>query len=127
MALQQKAKVIAVARELNTQDLEAVIHDLLTLRAQRSTSALPKEEAVLLEKINKGLSDAQLQRLEYLQMRRTTETMSDQEQAELIALTIQIEKIDVQRLKYLTKLAQLRKVSLRELMAQIGLNARQRG
>jgi hypothetical protein len=121
------AKVLAVARELDTQDLEAVIHDLLTLRAQRSGPSLPREEALLFDKINRGLAPDKLQRFEILQHKRETETMSDREQTELIALTEEVEKLDVQRVKYLSKLAQLRKVSLRELMAQIGLRNKLHG
>lgn len=125
MALQRakKAQVVAVARELDTKDLEAVIHDLLTMRAQRSAPALPREEAALLAKINRGVSPEKLQRFESLQARRRAEAMNDQEQTELIALTEEMEKMDAQRVKHLAKLAQIRKISLRELMSQIGLSA----
>jgi hypothetical protein len=115
------AGVLAVARELDTQDLEAVIHSLLTLRAQRSGLSLPREEALLFDKINRGLAPEKLKRFELLQHKRATETMNHSEQTELIALSEEIERLDAQRIKYLSKLAQLRQVSLRELMAQIGL------
>jgi len=115
------AKVLAVAQELNMQDLESVIDNLLALRAQRSGRAMPKEEVALLEKINKGLAPEKFRRFEILDAKRRNETLSSQEHAELIALTEAMEQLDAQRIKYLTKLAQLRKITLRELMAQIGL------
>lgn len=121
------ARVLAVARELDTQDLEAVIKDLLALRAQRQGATLPREELLLLEKINKSLKPEQLQRFEYLRRKGHREDINDTEQQELIDLTTQIEKFDAQRLKHLIKLAQLRRVSLREVMDQIGLRNQTHG
>ncbi|MBN8682211.1 MAG: hypothetical protein J0L99_06150 [Chitinophagales bacterium] len=116
------AKVIAAAGELNAQDLETLISTLLVLRAQRSKVAMSAKESALLQKINRSLSTDQLRRLEYLQERRRAESMNDSEQHELISLIGEQEKLDVQRLKHMVKLAQLRKVPLRELAAQLGLH-----
>ena len=115
------AKVIAATGELNAQDLETLISTLLVLRAQRSNVAISAKESALLQKINRSLSADQLRRLEYLQERRRAESMNDSEQHELITLIGEQEKLDVQRLKHLVKLAQMRKVPLRELAAQLGL------
>ncbi len=52
---------------------------------------------------------------------RRTETLTESEHAELLHLTNQVEKYDTERLKYLTELANIRKISLTELLDELGI------
>lgn len=107
--------------QLSTPELENFVAEVLSIQAKRRAPSLPKEEAVLLQKINQGLPVATQQRFDYLNERRRDETLTDEEHQELLALIEQIEESDVQRVKYLGQLAQLRNVSLAVLMKQLGL------
>ena len=107
--------------QLSTPELENFVAEVLSIQAKRRAPSLPKEEAVLLQKINQGLPVATQQRFDYLHERRRDETLTDEEHQELLALIEQIEESDVQRVKYLGQLAQLRNVSLAVLMKQLGL------
>ena len=51
-------------------------------------------------------------------------TITDTEYAELMQLTEEEEVIRCERLKYLVELAQLRAISLPQLMTNMGLNRR---
>ena len=59
--------------------------------------------------------------LGYIAIRRA-ETLTESEHAELLHLTNQVEKYYTERLKYLTELACIRKISLTELLDELGLN-----
>lgn len=115
------------AERLDNRSLDAFIADILSLRIRRETPDNQKEEAVLLKKINKSLSIDQIERFKTLNQKRLEEAISEQEYAELLILLEKIEKLNVSRLKYLTSLARLRKVSVRELMHQLGISNSQNG
>lgn len=107
---------------LDNRSLDAFINNILLLRQQRRTSDKQKEEAVLLKKINKSLSIDQIERFRYLNEKRLDGEITEQEHTELGTLIEKIEKLNVTRLKYLISLAQLRNVSIREVMKQLGLS-----
>lgn len=107
--------------QLSTPELENFVAEVLSIQAKRRAPSLPKEEAVLLQRVNQGLPVATQQRFDHLNEKRRDETLTDEEHQELLALIEQIEESDVQRVKYLGQLAQLRNVSLPVLMKQLGL------
>ena len=63
-------------------------------------------------------------RFQFLNQKHAEGNITEQEYAELSLLVEKIEKINVNRLKYITALAQIRNVSVRELMIQLGINQR---
>ncbi|MCP1381271.1 hypothetical protein [Runella salmonicolor] len=110
------------AERLDNRSLDAFIDDILSLRIRRETPDKQKEEAMLLKKINRSLPIEQIQRFRVLNQKRLEDDISEPEYAELLILLDKIEKLNVSRLKYLTSLARLRKVSVRELMNQLGIS-----
>jgi hypothetical protein len=110
------------AERLDNRSLDAFINNILSLRVQRKTSDKQKEEAILLQKINKSLSIDQIERFRSLNEKRLDNNISEQEHLELGVLIEKIEKLNVTRLKYLIALAQLRNITVRELMQQLGIN-----
>ena len=80
------------------------------------------KEAVLLRKINKSLSIEQIERFRILNEKRIENKITEEEYTELGLLIETIEKLNVTRLKYLISLAQLRNITVNELMDQLGIS-----
>ena len=107
---------------LDNRSLDTFIDNILSLRLQRKTSDKQKEEVDLLQKINKSLSIKEIDRFNALREKQYEDDITEQEYAELLVLVNKIEKLNVKRLKYLISLAQLRNVTVREVMNQLGLS-----
>ena len=107
---------------LDNRSLDTFIAHILSLRVQRKTSDKQKEEADLLQKINKSLSIQEIDRFNFLNEKHSEENITEQEYAEYLVLIKKIEKLNVKRLKYLISLAQLRNVTVLEVMKQLGLS-----
>jgi hypothetical protein len=114
-------ELIKAADRLDETDLNLLIQQVVYLRARRKTPVLPEEEAQLLLKINQGIPAHLLAQYQILREKRAAETLSDLEHHNLIQLSTQIEQIGVQRLEALAHLAQLRQVSLLDLMETLGI------
>ena len=110
------------AERLDNRSLDTFISHILSMRVQRKTSDNQKEEAILLQKINKSLSIEQIERFRALNEKHFNNTINDTEHIELGILIEKIEKLNVTRLKYLISLAQLRNITVRELMNQLGIS-----
>jgi hypothetical protein len=114
-------ELIKAANQLNETDLNQLLHQIVVLRARRKTPILPEEEAQLLLKINQGIPTDLRTSYQILREKREAETLDDKEYDSLIQLSNQIEQIGAQRLEALAKLAQLRQVSLLDLMETLGI------
>ncbi|WP_037302145.1 hypothetical protein [Runella limosa] len=110
------------AEQLDNRSLDTLIANIISLRVQRETPDYQKTEAFLLKKINKSLSIDQIERFKVLNQKRLDETISSEEYSELLVLLDKIEKLNVNRLKHLTSLALLRRVTVRDLMKQLGIS-----
>lgn len=106
---------------LPAAELEQFVARVLTLRARLKAPSLPEQEAQLLSRINAGLPEPQQQRFAALDQKRQEETLTDEEHQELLALNDLMEQQNVGRMQSLSKLAQLRQVSLTTLMQDLGL------
>lgn len=107
--------------QLDTRELDDFVSQVLTLRARRIAPSLAAEEARLLETVNRRLPTAAQQRFEELSVKRSEETLTAEEHRELLDLIDRIENADAERVRALTSLAQVRGVSVRELMNQLGI------
>jgi hypothetical protein len=114
-------ELIKAANQLDEPDLEQLLHQVVVLRARRKAQVLPEEEAQLFLKINQGVPAALRARYQILRQKREAETLTDTEYDTLIQLSNQIEQIGAQRLEALASLAQLRQVSLPEIMETLGI------
>ena len=109
-----------VAR-LGSGELEQFTDRVLALRAHRRAPSLPRREAELLQLINRGVPAEVRQRYDALNDKLHAETITDEEHQELLGLIEQVKQADAERLRNLVELAQLRQLSLDELMDQLGL------
>ena len=114
-------QLVKAASQLPPLELDQLVARLQTLRRQANLQRLPVQESELLRKINQGAPPELQQRFDSLRRKRRRAKLSRQEQQELLALTQQMEQLDVERLQLLAQLATLRKLSLPELMKQLGL------
>lgn len=78
-------------------------------------------EADLLKKINLGISEVEWATYKRLIGLRREERLTHEEHQELINLGDKIEEANAQRLEYLFALSQLRGVSLKKVMLDLGI------
>jgi hypothetical protein len=114
-------ELIKAANQLNETDLDRLLQQVVLLRARRKAQVLSEEEAHLLLEINQGIPAELHAQYQILQKKREAETLTEDEHNTLIQLSNQIEQIGAQRLEALASLAQLRQVSLIELMETLGI------
>jgi hypothetical protein len=114
-------ELIKAANQLDETDLDLLLHQVVFLRASRKTPVLPEARAQFLLKINQGIPADLLIQYQALRKKRNAETLTDSEHTNLIQLSNRIEQIGAQRLEALAGLAQLRQVSLLDLMETLGI------
>lgn len=107
--------------EANMKGLNLDVYLIQLLRKAASKSTKKDEEAQLLQKISKGLSEKDWNRYHFLLKERKEERLSKSEYQELEKLIHKIELANVSRMKYLIQLAQLRNIPLRQLMIDLEL------
>lgn len=114
-------QVLDSVANLEISELERFAAEVNTLLARRKTPSLSRRESELLQIINQGPPTEVRQRYQMLNEKLQDESLIDREHAELMELIAQIEEFDVARLRSLIELAQLRGISLDELMDQLGV------
>ena len=112
--------------ELPVSELEFYLIEISALIRRKQTTDKTFRERVLLDKISQtDLSKQKAQRYQELAYKLEFETLSDTEYTEFMRLATHEEKLRNQRVKYLIELAQLRAVSLPQLMEDLGLKTPQ--
>jgi hypothetical protein len=113
--------LITGVEQLDMTDLERFANQVLTIRAKRRAPSLSPRESELLQAITAGLPDKVEQRFQHLTEKRRNGSISHEEYEDLLGLIHLIEQTDAQRMEQLAELAQIRNVSLRVLMNQLGI------
>ncbi len=104
-------------------ELERFVQAVNGLITQKKTMDKSYRERFLLGKINQTvLSKEKTERYRLLVQKLEAETISDDEYTEFMQLTEEEEQIRYERLTYLVELAQLRSITLPQLMEKLGLN-----
>jgi hypothetical protein len=104
-------------------EMERFVQAVNGLIVQKKTTDKSYRERFLLGKINQTvLGLEKTQRYQLLIQKLESGTLTDIEHAELMQLTDEEEIIRYERLKYLVELAQLRAITLPQLMEKMGLN-----
>ena len=103
-------------------ELERLLKDITALLRRKRTQDKSLRERQLLYKINNTVLDAaKTEHYQVLVEKLELGTMTDAEHTELDILANQEEKLRNQRVKYMIELAQLRDVSLPQVMESLGL------
>ncbi len=109
--------------DLPLKDIEFFIRELTALAVRKRNNDNEKRDKFLLRKINESvLQEEVMQRYLALQEKMEIETLLEVEHRELLQLVEKEEKIRNKRFQYLIELAQLRNISLPDLMQHLGLN-----
>ena len=128
-----KPEIEAQLREAVTKagiDTSAFVARTLEERLQpvshhRGYPRMSLVESNLLHRINQGFSESLWQEYDELIAKRRAETLTAQEQNRLIVLADSIDEAHVERLGLVGKLAQIRNVSFKTLIGQLGIKPRQ--
>ncbi|MBC1194913.1 MAG: STAS/SEC14 domain-containing protein [Microcystis aeruginosa PMC 728.11] len=116
-----KEDLLEAVEQLSLSELEGFFQDIIALKAKHHAPSLSKDETELLLKINQGLSQDNQGRYQLLINKRNEENLTEQEYQELLELSDQMEIHQTQCLEYLAQLAQLRQISLTDLMTQLSI------
>ena len=109
--------------DMPLKELERFINALNGLVTIKRATDSDKRDKFLLRKINQtALSEPDSVRYAFLQAKMEVENLSEVEYQELLVLVDKEESIRNERFQYLLELAQLRRISLPELMTHLGLN-----
>lgn len=112
--------------ELPVSELEIYLIEISALIRRKQTTDNAVRERVLLDKITQTvLSKKKTQRYQELAEELEFGNLTDAEHAEFMRLATHEEKLRNQRVKCLIELAQLRAVSLPQLMIDLGLKTTQ--
>ncbi|MBE9064397.1 STAS/SEC14 domain-containing protein [cf. Phormidesmis sp. LEGE 11477] len=103
--------------QLDTPELTHFLSRVGSILASRSN--LPTSETVLIQKINQGPPATIQQHYDELQAKLRDKTLSPEEHQTLLDLIDVVELASAERLKHLIALAQLRQVSVDEVMKQL--------
>lgn len=114
-------ELIQAANQLDSNDLDRLLQQVVILRAHRKANVQTLEEAQLLHKINLRIDPELRAQYQTLRAKLEAETLTDAEYNTLLQLSNTIEQRSAQRLEALANLAQLRQVSLSELMETLGI------
>ena len=110
------------ADRMPVNELERFVNDLSALLQRKRTQDKGLRDRQLLHKINTTvLNTAQIERYHVLVEKLELSTMTEEEHKEFELLGNKEEKLRNQRVKYMIELAQLRAVSLSEVMESLGL------
>jgi hypothetical protein len=115
--------LLASVSQIPVNELEYFVRELNALITRKKTNNTEHRDRVLLRKINETVLP-QNKSARYIQLHQQLEAsnLNDTEHKEFMSLVDEEENLRNQRVKYLIELAQLRSVSLLQLMETLGLN-----
>lgn len=115
-------RLLRDADRMPVNELEHFLNDINAMLLRKRTQDKALRERQLLHKINNTVLDtAQTERYHVLVEKLELSTMTDAEHAEFDLLGNKEEKLRNQRVKYMIELAQLRAVTLTQVMESLGL------
>jgi hypothetical protein len=115
-------ELLLAVDDLSEPDFESLVSRVLWLRARRKASVLAPAETELLLHINQVIPPELHEQYLSLRDKRDDESLTEQEHQELLRISDQMELFGVERLEALAKLADLRQVSLLQLMDDLGIH-----
>lgn len=105
-----------------TPDVEQLLREVSGVLVRRKLQTLPTRESELLLQINQAtFSPESAKRYKALRKKLQSETITEEEHSNLLVLSQKQEQHNVERLRCLIELAQIRNVSLDDVMKQLGL------
>ena len=114
---------LAIEAEKSGLDLAAFVQNVLKSRLKPTNSApsVSDREAELLQEIDVGFSESQMERYVGLLEKRRDGAATADELEELNKTTTELEKLNVKRVRAMSQLAKLRGVDLETVRRQLGI------
>lgn len=114
--------ILSVVAQMTEKEFNKFVEDAKKLRSKSNKSKWTKRDIEIIQKINKCVLSADEQKkFDELVKKRRKEIIETEELEELITLSEKSESLNVKRIKNLIKLAELKKVSLDEIMNRLGI------
>lgn len=107
--------------DLSEADLENLMCRVRAARTRRNPSVLSEQETTLLLKINHALPEELHQEFIALRDRRNNDIITDTEYERLTEVSDRIEELAAERAGELVELANLRQMSLMQVMDDLGI------
>jgi len=117
-------ELLAAAGRLSPSELDRFVPQVIALRARRAAPVLGARESELLAEISCALPEDLRQPYARLLEKRDFRTLTPGEHDELIRLSDEVEAFQARRLERLAELAQLRGVTLDQLLSHVGIAPR---
>lgn len=116
--------LLKAAGRLSQPEFEKFVYRIIKLRARRQVKCLSYPEDELMLKINQGLEPGIQSRYDELIAKRRSESpLTKEEYRELLRLTDLSEELEARRVGYLAELARHRKMSITDLMENLGIQS----
>lgn len=115
--------LLRAMRKLSPDEVDDVLARLHRLRAAQRKRTLPEREAALLAAINRTPPAAARAAYRRLEAKRRAESLTPAEHRELLRLSDEWELLNAARARSLVALAALRRTTVPELMAALGLES----
>jgi len=109
-------ELIKTVGQLSVEEFQLFYAKIQAIRAQKTPAIVSEQEEKVLKKVRAPFSRKKQIRFNYLIAKRDLYTLTETEYEELLSLTEAFEKYELHRLKLLTKLADLRKITLPEVI-----------
>jgi hypothetical protein len=116
-----RKEILQGSEHLPTSELDALVSEFARLSVPGRGTASSKEESELFARIYNTVPEATWDRYEQLLKAETDERLTEEERAEMLRLGDEIEVQNADRFAALAELANVRGVTLRQLLADIGL------
>jgi hypothetical protein len=120
--------LLMTVAQLPLNELEQFIQELNRLLTRKKSEEIAQKDKILISKINQtALSLPKIERCNTLILQMEFATLTEAEHQELMLLVEEEEKLRVERVQYLIELAQWRKITLPQLMENLGLKKGKHG
>ncbi|MEY4937782.1 MAG: hypothetical protein RIS64_4141 [Bacteroidota bacterium] len=120
--------LLMTVAQLPLNELEQFIQELNRLLTRKKSEDIAQKDKILISKINQtALSLPKIERCNTLILQMEFATLTEAEHQELMLLVEEEEKLRVERVQYLIELAQWRKITLPQLMENLGLKKGKHG
>lgn len=114
--------LLDAVRKMTPEQFDAFLREALSARAGPKAT-LSAHETKLIKRINRGLSERLAQRYSVLSQRLRNGILTEKQHQELLGLTREAETQDADRAAALLELAKLRRMPVRALIKQMGIQA----
>ena len=109
-------ELLKTVRQLSVEEFQLFYAKIQAIRSQKILIDISEQEKKVLTKVNAPFSRKKQIRFHYLIAKRDLHTLTEEEYRELLSLTQAFEKYELRRLKLLTKLADIKKITLPEVI-----------